>query len=369
MYKKKALIYMCSLATSVLVTACSTTEKALPDNNAKTQSPVAIKEGDLQKVTFTNKIQELEDGFSYVSYEGDYGFEQFINAGGASSDAEVIRYLTENVLLSDAELSFGNDMFGCSTVSVQNPEGEQLFGRNFDWQTCNALVVKVTPEEGYSSISTVNTDFIRQGSGLAGLGTMSENIQVVTALYAPLDGMNEKGFCVSVNMIQDGATINQDTEKRDITTTTAVRLLLNNAATVEEAITLLQEYDLHSSMGMMIHLAMSDHTGRSVVVEYVENEMIVVETPVVTNFYLAEGEKYGVGTAQSHERYRLLMERIQDTTLSMDGVRDALDRVSKDNFKDSSTTEWSAVFNQSTKEVRYYHREDYSKGYQFQLKE
>lgn len=42
---------------------------------------------------------------------------------------------------------------------------------------------------------------------------------------------------------------------------------------------------------MMIHLALTDTTGRSVVVEYVNNEMIVTQTTVVTNFYLAEGEK------------------------------------------------------------------------------
>ena len=39
--------------------------------------------------------------------------------------------------------------------------------------------------------------------------------------------MNEKGLAVSVNMIQDSEDINQDTAKPDITTTTAIRLLLD----------------------------------------------------------------------------------------------------------------------------------------------
>ena len=38
--------------------------------------------------------------------------------------------------------------------------------------------------------------------------------------------MNEKGLAVSVNMIRDNASINQNTDKPDLTTTTAVRLLL-----------------------------------------------------------------------------------------------------------------------------------------------
>lgn len=34
---------------------------------------------------------------------------------------------------------------------------------------------------------------------------------LLAALYAPLDGMNEEGLAVSVSMIQDSASIRQDT--------------------------------------------------------------------------------------------------------------------------------------------------------------
>lgn len=47
-------------------------------------------------------------------------------------------------------------------------------------------------------------------------------------------------------------------------------------------------------MNMMVHFPLSDASGRSVVVEYVNNEMKVTETQAVTNFYLTEGEKYGI---------------------------------------------------------------------------
>lgn len=83
-------------------------------------------------------------------------------------------------------------------------------------------------------------------------------------------------------------------------------MLLDKVASVEEAVSLLEQYDMHASMGYMMHLALADITGRRVVVEYVDNEMVVIETPVATNFYLAEGEKNGIGTAQSHTRYEIL---------------------------------------------------------------
>ena len=118
------------------------------------------------------------------------------------------------------------------------------------------------PAQGYASISTVNLDFINAGG--VDISGLPDSVQAIIALYAPLDGMNEKGLAVSVNMIQDSDTIEQNTDKPDITTTTAIRLLLNRAADVEEAIFLLEQYDMHASMGMMVHFAIADADGRSV---------------------------------------------------------------------------------------------------------
>lgn len=317
-----------------------------------------------------SEIVELEDGFLAVRYDGDYGFDEFLAGGGAASDGEVVEYLAEN-LLSDLNLgSLLGGIFGCSTIAVQNPEGDALFGRNFDWENCEAMVVESHPENGYASLSTVNMDFIIRnvGGGMVGMALNLDEVKTLAALYAPLDGMNEAGLAVSVNMIQDSAVIEQNTDKPDITTTTAIRLLLDQAGNVEEALKLLGQYDLHGSMGMMIHFAIADSTGRSVAVEYVDNEMIVTETPVLTNFYLAEGEKHGIGTEQSHERYDILMNRLKETPqMGMDAVRDALDSVSKDNFGEFESTEWSIVMNLSASEVRYYHRENYNRNYTFRL--
>jgi len=317
-------------------------------------------------IVLTSEVIKLENGLSAVKYSGDHKFDEFLSRGGASSDSEVVAFISENLLSSEG-LSFGGSPFGCSTISVKNEDGGYLFGRNFDWNSCNAMIVHSIPENGYASISTVNTDFINM-SGLK-LSALPDEAQAVICMYAPLDGMNEKGLSVSVNMIQDNATISQSTDKPDVTTTTAIRLLLDKAANVDEAIDLLNEYDMHASMGFMMHLALADANGKSVVVEYVDNKMLVTETPVVTNFYLAEGEKHGIGTAQSHERYDILIKALSDNeTMSQEKVRDTLDSVSKHNFGEFESTEWSAVFNQDTGEVRYYHRENYNKSYTFSIK-
>lgn len=234
--------------------------------------------------------------------------------------------------------------------------------RNFDWYKCNALVIVSKPENAYSSISIVNTDFIKMA------GSFPDEYLTIAGLYSPLDGMNEKGLGVSVNMIEDSVSIEQNTEKPDITTTTAVRLLLNKAANVDEAIELLEQYDMHSSMGMMIHFALADSTGRSVAAEYINNELVLTDTPILTNFYVADGEKYGIGSSNSHERFEILENLIsENNTMENSDIRDALDSVSKHNFKVSETTEWSVVYNLSNRTAEYYHRENFEKKYDFTL--
>lgn len=308
-------------------------------------------------------VTELEDGLYAVHFEGNDGFETFLEKGGASSDREVVKFLTGSLISGAKDMIFHGNPFGCSAVQAEGGKDRYLFGRNFDWMACEAWVVSSKPDEGYASISTVNMDFI--GSVASKL---PDSARTIAALYAPLDGMNEKGLCVSVNMIEDSAEIEQDSDKPDITTTTAVRLLLNQAGDVDSALELLGQYDLHSSMGMMVHFALADRTGKSVAVEYIEDEMVVTESPVLTNFYLAEGQKHGIGTEQSHERYETLTELLKEKkTFTAEDMRDALDSVGKHNFNDGATTEWSIVMDQSGNRMTYYHRENYEKAYTFEI--
>lgn len=323
----------------------------------------------IEYLSLDTEIKKLASHFSAVKFEGDYKFDDFLDQGGAASDQEVLEYLTSTLLgsIDNKNLSFETKAFGCSTISVENKENGYYFGRNFDWNHCDAMIIAVYPENAYASLSTVNMDFIKQSAGFVS-NFLSDKVLILAGIYAPLDGMNEKGLCVSVNMIRDEDTISQNNEKSDITTTTAIRLLLDQAATVEEAITLLEQYDFHASMGYMIHLAISDQTGKSVAVEYIDNEIKVIDTKILTNFYLAEGEKNGIGTKQSHTRFELLEDRLKEhSAMDRMQVRDALSLVSKGNFGEFESTEWSVIFDQSALTAIYYHRENYDKSYAFEL--
>ena len=366
---KKILVWMIAILIVTGLTGCGHSENVKdgtqdsePANHTTTEN-----ESMSDFISLTSQITELESGLSAVRFDGDYAFNRFLEQGGAESDQDVFRFISQSLLSANANLQMQAEGFGCSTISVQNTDGGYLFGRNFDWQNCDALIVASYPKEGYASISTVNLGFIRQGAGIAS-SMLTDRILIVAALYAPLDGMNEKGLCVSVNMIEDNATIRQDTDKADITTTTAIRLLLDKAATTDEALELLRQYDLHASMNFMVHFAIADSTGKSVAVEYINNEMVVTDTPILTNFYLADGEKQGIGTSQSHERFDILNDAISNhATMNKDEVKDTLDSVSKDNFNEFESTEWSVIFDQSDYTATYYHRENYETVYAFRV--
>lgn len=202
-------------------------------------------------------------------------------------------------LLKGLPLRFDIPDLGCSTFAAETPEGDAIFGRNFDMYYSPALFVRTAPEDGYRSISMVNLSYI--GFGEDKLPTsLLDSLLTLAAPYVPLDGLNEKGLAVGVLLIDTEPT-DQQTDKPDITTTTAIRLLLDRAATVDEALALLRQYDMHASANSCYHFQIADAAGRAVVVEYIGDEMNVVESPRATNFLLTEEEGMALLQAVSQQ--------------------------------------------------------------------
>ena len=317
-------------------------------------------------------VRKVEDHLYSMEYRGDYGFDGFLSQGGASSDAEMADYIASFLshgFWKPDTASMPSSDFGCSTITVKDTNGDMIFGRNYDWIDCEAMIVHTIPENGYESVSTCCLDFLGFGDGWAPEGMLNKFLSLA-AVYVPLDGMNEKGLCVADLMAGDDVETHQNTDKPDLTVTPIIRLLLDHAATVDEAVALLSQYDMHSSIGSAHHLSIADATGRSVVVEYINNEMCVTETPILTNHYLTEGEKFGVGSEQSHQRFDRLADRYAaaNGVMSLSEVRDSLQSVSQGTFSDSDEgTQWSIVYFPSALTADYYLRENYDTVYSAML--
>lgn len=243
--------------------------------------------GEQQSAT-TSGVYELPDKFSMATFTGDDKLDELLASGGASSEKELISFLKDRVLGIDDKIDYLVSRAGCSTYQVASSDGGYLYGRNYDFLAYgDGLILTNRPNDGYPSISTVDTTFIRQG-----IKNAPESIIIKAALYTPLDGMNEKGLCVSILNINDSDPTNQDTDKADVICTAVVRMLLDKAATVDEAVEMLGEYNMHSMLENRVqHFLIADAEGNSVAVEWVNDDMVVVPSKVLTNFYIAEGEE------------------------------------------------------------------------------
>lgn len=321
------------------------------------------------QLTAMKTIRKLDDRLYTLDYVGDYGFDEFQSRGGASSDSEVGSYIAEFLSHGFYKVNPDTANFGCSTVLAPSDNG-YLFGRNYDWVDCTIMIVRTKPENGYASVSTCNMDYLGFGEDYLPEGFQNQML-ALASVYVPLDGMNEMGLCVADLMIEVNEVTNQDNGKVDLTTTTAIRKILDEAKDVDEAIEILKNIDMHGSAGLMHHLALCDKSGRSVVAEYIDNELIITETPIVTNFFLTEGEKYGIGTEQSKLRYSILSDFLsENATADSEDMRDALKSVCKKTLNDENEkTVWSIVCDPNAGTLTYYIRENYEEKLVFPIRE
>lgn len=280
-------------------------------------------------------ITKISENVSAAVYHGDFGFEQFLENGGASVEEEILAFLAQQTNAFN-DLRFSVDGTGCSAMQAKGKNG-CFFGRNFDWDDCNILILSSYPKNGYASVSTVDTDFIVQCGG-----SLEDNALLLAAHYAPLDGMNEKGLCISVNQLPDGMELHQNTGKTNLTLTTAIRLLLNRAADVEEAVALLCRYDLHTFRNLVFHYMIADAHGNSVCVEYIDNEIYVTANPVVTNHYMTPGPYFGQGRGNSMERCNALTDALADKE-----IRTSDDAFAVMECARQGRTQWTVIYNQT----------------------
>ena len=320
------------------------------------------------KIKAAGTVKAIDDNLYYMEYKGDYGFDAYLEQGGASSASEMAVYITD--FLSGGFMSkapaMGKLDFGCTAYTVKTADGGALMGRNYDWEGENgtAMIMYTEPENGYASYSTCWLDFLGFGKDWKPEGTSNQYMSLA-AIYVPLDGINEKGLAIADLMVGDDEQTNQKTDKVDLTTTTAIRLLLDKAATVDEAVELLGQYDMNSDIGRGHHLAISDATGKSVVVEYIDNVMYVTETPVVTNHYLTEGEKYGIGNDESHARLDrvLTFDAEAGSVMNATQVRNVMQNVSY-----ADATQWSIVFDMKNKALDFYWQRQFDAPHRFEIK-
>lgn len=310
------------------------------------------------EIRIMSSIKKIENTPAYyIEFQNDYYFDEFLADGGASSDKEVGDYLTEKISHGFYKVDVEDKGHGCSTISAMTKDGKHLWGRNFDWQKDVPIIIKCVPEDGYASIATCAFTNLT-GSAEALPDNIANQMLAIAALYVPMDGINEKGLCVADLEVNEGGMPKVDTDKTDLTITTAIRLLLNKASSVDEAIALLGQYDIHASGGISHHFSVSDAEGNAVAIEFTKDGMQIVDTNVVTNFNMTN-EDISAGGTSAKERYETLMAVYEENqgVLTRDRVKEGL--INTAQTTGQWMTQWSVIYEQDG-QIDYYFNGDFS---------
>ena len=316
--------------------------------------------------------EKFDDGLYYMEYKGDDGFRELMARGGCNDisvlASYVMEFLSKGYFKPDS-IDVPVKPVGCSTLTVKTPEDGVMMARNFDYPYGTALIMHTIPDEGYESITTFSTDFFGFGENYKPEGFKNQYM-AMAGLFMALDGLNEKGLAIAVLDAGDKVVTRQNTSKPDLTTTTAVQYLLKNAANIDEALALLKTSDMNSDPGSAYHFSMADATGRSVAVEYVDNQMVVTESPFVTNHYLC-GEKFLVGLHEGDHRHEKLMEQYDAAggVMNADQLTETIASVTQLPEKGAIVggTLWTMVMDLSHPSVTYYSLRHFDKPFHFEL--
>lgn len=297
-------------------------------------------------------LRERSQGVYTMTYDGDYGFEEFLKSG-ATSDKDIEAFVTKR-LLKGLPININITDAGCTAFVSKNKDGDVIYGRNFDFEYAPFLQLFTYPDNGYASVSTVNLSFAGYDKdNLPTSGIRFQNFLTLASPFLPFDGMNEKGVCMALLAVPE-VQMKNDPNKVTINTTTAIRLVLDKAASVEEAIDLLKQYNIYFSGDVDCHFLIADATGKSVLVEYYDGGLQVVEADteyqIASNFIAYQDVNIGEGFTE-FERFdeveKYLIEK--NNTVSMEDCVTLLNKVGVES-KGVDKLQWSVVYNLSKKD-------------------
>lgn len=339
------------------------------------------------------------DGAVYtMKVKGDFYLDDFVAQGGVKSDTELIDFVTSKITKGLIDISISDPDIGCSSFTAKTEDGDVLFGRNYDLAKTNTCIVFTEANEGrHATISTVDLKFLGMDTEQNVDGLVNK-ITCLAAPYAPLDGINDAGVSCGIYMTYQGGeetiATNQNTDKPDFTSTTLLRMILDYADDVEEAVEIVSSYDLHDSANTSYHYMVADASGKSAILEWTagtdatdndgsKRELKVTyndddahigemegatDYQVITNFVI-QPNYYDDSPAQDkkgYDRYERIYEELNKTNGIVANEQAAIDilsivgRRSWNNDDKNGCTVHSVVYNLTDKTVLWVPNENYS---------
>lgn len=321
------------------------------------------------------KVSDYADGYDLYTMRINYNYDlDKIIEMDLDNDEDIFNTIAKESLLLPIKVK--TPSFGCTAFNLLGTDGNYRMGRNYDFSLdTSAMLVYCQPKNGYKSVAFAALDNVSANQADSNI---KQKMASLTAPFVCLDGMNEKGVSIAV-LVVDSTPVRQDTEKHNIFTTLAIRLVLDRAASTAEAVELLKSYDMYATAGKDYHFYVTDASGDGRIIEYDcesdTRELVATPVNVVTNFYTLYADKvlpnqrngiYGHGK----ERYLTVLDVLneQSGAHTNNTAWDALKASSQTAGADlTSNTQWSIVFNNTDLTVQFVLRRNWNDVYEYSL--
>jgi hypothetical protein len=253
--------------------------------------------------------------------------------------------------------------FGCSLFYASGDAGRPVYARNFDWEPNPALVLHTDPPDGYASVSIVDISYLGVPAGVDPLTDGTARRELLDAPLLPFDGMNAKGLVVGL-AADEIARADRVPGRPTVGSVRILRLMLDRAATVDEALALLDRFNLDFDGGPPLHYLIADASGASAVVEFVDGRRVVTRGgppwQALTNFRLAGAD---AGVKRADRRYATAQAALDAGAGALDWRRslDVLRAVAQPH------TQWSVTYEPRSGAVHLVARQDWGAVHEFAL--
>jgi hypothetical protein len=254
--------------------------------------------------------------------------------------------------------------FGC-TVFLAGDPARPVVGRNFDWDPNPALILHTHPPDGTATTSVVDISYLGYDRAhLADLATPAGRRALLRAPLLPFDGMNEHGL--AVGMAAEAAAVATRRPGRAVVGSVRImRLVLERARTVREAVAVLGAYDPDFRGGPPLHYFVADATGAAAIVEFVDGRFTVIprgDQPwqVMVNFQQATSTE---ASRRADRRWRTATARLAAARgrLDPEQVLGLLADVRQGN------TQWSVAYDLQDRRTYVVVGQDYQTVHQFRV--
>jgi hypothetical protein len=252
--------------------------------------------------------------------------------------------------LPSPDLTAQTPAWACSLFAAFGDADNVLYGRNFDWEYSPAVLLFTDPPDRYASVSMVDIAYLGFGGTRASALTdlpLIDRRALLDAPFLPFDGMNEHGLAVGMAAVPPGH-MRPEPDKRTVSSLMVIREILDRASNVDEAVAILQSYNIDFGGGPPIHYLIAARSGRSALVEFYEGEMVVIpnEMPwhLATNFLRASAGESAQGLCWRYDRINRRLTEAGGQVTTQDAM-DLLTQVSQEG------TQWSIVYGMSSGDV------------------